>query len=144
MISLLDIPARLALGVIFMSHGCRKLFGWFGGRDYQDIPPILEKLGAHNVRLLLRSVGALQWISGFLVFCGLWTCWGAGFIAAEVLLGIALTQLPNGLFLNWKSVPGRQHGMEYNLAIIALTLPLICAGAGPWSLDFARAMGIVP
>jgi putative oxidoreductase len=130
-----DVPIRMALGAIFIAHGCRKLFGWFGGRDYQETPKLLEQLGAKPAHLLMVMAGVAQLLGALLVLFGFWTRIGATLLFAEVLIGIPLAHLEHGFFLNWRDEPGKGNGIEYNVAIMGLALSLILAGAGPWSLD---------
>jgi hypothetical protein len=55
-----DVPVRLALGAIFVAHGCRKLFGWFGGPDYQEMPKALQQLGSVWSTRILTIAGVAQ------------------------------------------------------------------------------------
>ena len=50
-------------------------------------------------------------------------------------VGIPLAHLENGFFLNWKQLTDKGHGIEYNVAILGLTLSIMLAGSGPLSLD---------
>ena len=132
-----DVPLRVSLGAIFIGHGCRKLFGWFGGHDYQETPKQLQRLGEKMTQVLMTLAGSAQLLGAFLVLFGLWTRLGASLLFAEVFIGIPLAHLEHGFFLNWKNLPGKGNGIEYNIAIMGLTLSLMLAGAGPFSLDVA-------
>lgn len=125
---------RVALGVIFFAHGAQKLFGWFGGHGLQGtvghfrqalrIPPALTVLVA-----LVETAGGLAMIVGFLARLA-----ALGFVG--VMLGaIAKVHWPNGFFLNWTLEPGKGHGYEMNLALIAMALAVLAGGAGIFSFD---------
>ncbi len=43
--------------------------------------------------------------------------------------------------MNWFNVPGRGHGIECNLAYLAMAVSLMLAGAGPISIDALRGGG---
>ena len=59
----------------------------------------------------------------------------AAFGVACVMVGaIWLVHWPNGFFMNWS---GKQagEGFEYHLLVIAISLALMIAGSGKWSVD---------
>jgi putative oxidoreductase len=45
-----------------------------------------------------------------------------------------MVHLPNGFFMNWF---GKQagEGFEYHLLVIGMSIALLIAGAGKWSVD---------
>jgi putative oxidoreductase len=46
----------------------------------------------------------------------------------------------HGFFLNWSITPGKGHGYEFNLALLAMTLSLLLSGPGKLALD--RTLGL--
>src|SRR2546422_6385499 len=53
-----------------------------------------------------------------------------------VMIGaIAKVHAKNGFFLNWELGPGKGHGYEVNLALIAMALACLLAGGGSVALD---------
>jgi len=53
-----------------------------------------------------------------------------------VMVGaIAKVHARNGFFLNWALTPGRGHGIEANLAYIAMAVACLLAGGGAFALD---------
>ena len=38
--------------------------------------------------------------------------------------------LPNGFFLNWNMVPGRGHGIEFNVVLLGALIALMLTGPG--------------
>jgi len=125
---------RVGLGVIFFAHGAQKVFGWFGGpglrgvigyfRQSLGIPAPLTVLAA-----LTELFGGLAMILGLLVRPA-----AVGLIAV-MLVAIIKVHAPNGFFLNWALEPGKGHGYEMNLALIAMALAVLVGGAGAVSID---------
>jgi putative oxidoreductase len=125
---------RVVLGVIFFAHGAQKVFGWFGGpglrgvigyfRQSLGIPAPLTVLAA-----LTELLGGVAMIVGFLVRPA------AVGLVLVMLVAIAKVHAPNGFFLNWALEPGKGHGYEMNLALIAMALAVLVGGAGILSID---------
>lgn len=124
---------RLGLGVIFFAHGAQKLFGWFGGGGLKatiagfrqmNIPPAATVIAA-----CVECFGGLAMLVGFL------TRPAALGLIVVMLVAITKVHARNGFFLNWYVTPGKGHGFEFNLALIAMALSLLIGGAGMWSVD---------
>ena len=125
---------RVALGIIFFAHGAQKVFGWFGGpglkgvianfRQALGVPAPLTVFAA-----LTELLGGLAMIGGFLVRPA-----AVGLIIV-MLVAIAKVHAPNGFFINWSLEPGKGHGFEMNLALIAMALGVLFGGAGWLSID---------
>jgi putative oxidoreductase len=79
-----------------------------------------------------ESFGALGLIMGLL------TRFSAFGMLCIMLGAIAMVHWPNGFFMNWF---GKQagEGFEYHLLVIGMSLALMVAGAGKWSVDGAIA-----
>jgi putative oxidoreductase len=127
------LVVRLVLGVIFVAHGAQKI-GVFGGdglsgtvdtfQTYWGIPAYLTYL-----TVLAELGGGLGLIFGFLTrLCGLG-------ILVVMIVAIAVVHGANG-FWNMGTASGSP-GFEFNLALAAMALYFLLAGAGPWSLDAA-------
>jgi putative oxidoreductase len=129
--------ARLGLGIIMLAHGVQKL-GAFGGAGWEGtintfqtqlgIPPILGGLV-----ILTEAVG------GALLIVGLFARAAALAVAIEMLVAAIKVHIPNGFFLNWYVTPGKGHGFEMNLALMALALTVLIDGAGRLAADTALA-----
>lgn len=125
---------RLALGAIFLAHGAQKLFGIWGGQGWEEtlrwfesqmqIPPALA-----GAVIFLEVLGGLALILGAL------TRVASILLAVEMVVAMSLVHLPNGFFLNWFNEPGRGHGVEYNLVLIAGLLMLAIEGPGSGAID---------
>jgi putative oxidoreductase len=127
------LVVRLALGVIFIAHGAQKVFGWFGGRGLSatiagfrqmNIPPAATVLAA-----FVECFGGLAVLVGFL------TRPAALGLIGVMLVAIAKVHVAHGFFLNWSITPGKGHGYEFNLALIAMALAILIGGGGVLSID---------
>jgi putative oxidoreductase len=128
------LVVRLGLGVIFFAHGAQKVFGWFGGaglrgtiesfRQHMGLPPAATVLAA-----LVECFGGLALIAGFLARPA------ALGLSAVMVVAIARVHARHGFFLNLGMTPGRGHGYEFNLALIAMALSIVVGGAGALSID---------
>jgi putative oxidoreductase len=128
---------RVMLGVVMFPHGAQKLLGWYGGfgfggtmgffTEQMHIPAVIAFLV-----ILGESFGALGLIVGFLTRL-------SAFGMLCIMLGaITLVHWPNGFFMNWF---GKQtgEGFEYHLLVIGMSIALLVAGGGKWSVDGAIA-----
>jgi putative oxidoreductase len=127
------LVVRLALGMIFFAHGAQKTFGWFGGHGLaatiggfraMGIPSFATALGAY-----VECLGGLAMIAGLLV-----RPVALGLIVV-MLVAVAKVHAAHGLFLNLAMTPGRGHGYEFNLALLAMALSILIGGAGVLSID---------
>ena len=124
---------RLSLGVAFLAHGSQKLFPIFGGPRLAGFAEGLGNMGLHPPMLWAVLSSLAEFGGGLLVLIGLLTRFGAAAIAVNMLVAVKLVHLKNGF---WAS----DHGYEYNLALIAMSLALVLAGAGALSLDSLIAL----
>jgi len=127
------LVVRIVLGIVFFAHGSQKTFGWFGGPGLSatiggfrqmNIPPAATALAA-----FIECFGGLALIVGFLARPA-----ALGLIAV-MLVAIAKVRGKNGFFLNFYLTPGKGHGYEFNLVLIAMALSIFIGGAGVLSID---------
>jgi putative oxidoreductase len=128
-----SLVLRVILGAVMLPHGAQKLFGWFGGFGFSGtmgfftsqlhIPAVLAFLV-----IMAESVGAVMLIVGFV---GRFAAFG---IACVMVGAIDLVHWPNGFFMNWF---GKQtgEGFEYHLLALAMSVAIMIAGSGRWSVD---------
>ena len=128
---------RVMLGIVMLPHGAQKLLGWFGGfgfagtmgffTDKMHLPWIVAFLV-----IMGESFGSLGLIVGFL------TRFSVFGVLCIMLGAIYMVHWPNGFFMNWF---GKQagEGFEYHLLVIGMSLALLIAGGGKWSVDGAIA-----
>jgi putative oxidoreductase len=130
------VAIRLALGVVFFAHGAQKVFGWWGGAGFSGTVAAFSAMGLPAPVTVL--VMAAELLGGIGVFLGALTRLAALGIAGVMVGAILLVHLPHGFFMNWELAPGRGHGIETNLALLAMAVSLILTGAGPLSIDALR------
>ena len=129
------LVVRVALGIVFAAHGSQKVLGWFGGHGLRatiagfkgmGIPPAAAALAA-----FIELVGGLALLVGFLARPA------AVGIIVIMLVAIAKVHARHGFFINFAGTPGRGHGVEFNVALIAMALSILIGGAGVLSIDRA-------
>lgn len=124
---------RVALGAVMFPHGAQKLFGWFGGFGFSGTMGFFtEKMNIPAplafLVILAESLGALALIAGFLGRV-------MAFLIGCVMIGaIWLVHLPNGFFMNWFGAQAGE-GFEYHLLVLGISVALMIAGSGKWSVD---------
>lgn len=118
---------RVALGVIFITHGAAKLFGGMEGTIgfFGSIGIPLPTVAAWAVALL-EFVGGISLVFGFLVTPI------SLLLTLHMLAGIVLVHAPNGW---WVIGPQANGGVEFNVALIAGLLMLVFGGPGLASID---------
>ena len=124
---------RLGLGIVMFPHGMQKLLGWFGGHGfvgtYQQFTEGMHFPAVVAVLVILaESLGSIGLIVGCL------TRIAAFGILCNMIGAIALVHWRNGFFMNWFGQQSGE-GFEYHLLVIAMSLALVVAGAGNWSID---------
>ncbi len=127
------LVVRLGLGIVFFAHGAQKTFGWFGGHGLSatiggfrqmNIPPAATALAAF-----------IECFGGLALIIGLLTRPVALALVLVMLVAIVKVHARNGFFLNFAMTPGKGHGYEFNLALIAMALSILIGGAGALSID---------
>jgi len=125
---------RLGLGIVFFAHGSQKVLGWFGG------PGLPGTVGYMKQSLGVPApLAALAALTEFLAGCGLLV----GFLARPAAVGIIAVMLvaiakvhgKHGFFINFSNTPGKGHGYEFNLVLLAMALSIVIGGAGALSID---------
>ncbi|HSH08941.1 MAG TPA: DoxX family protein [Oceanipulchritudo sp.] len=118
---------RIALGLIMIGHGAQKLFGWFGGYGLSGTGQFFaESLGMKPGVLMAALAGGGEFFGGLLVLVGLMTRPGAALIGFTML--VAIVKVHGGSFF----LPT---GMEYVLALLAMSVSLVISGGGKLSID---------
>ncbi len=133
------LAIRVTLGVIFIAHGGQKLLGLWGGAGLQATFDTFESNMGIPPWLTLTAVLA-EFFGGLAVLIGLLTRLASVSLAFVMLVAIFQAHLQHGFFMNWNLVRGVGHGIEFNLALLGMSLGLILSGPGQLSLD--RLLGI--
>jgi len=124
---------RITLGVIFFAHGAQKVFGWFGGYGLKGSTGYFVSIGLPLP--VAYAACFLELLGGIGLLLGLLTRLAALAIIAMMAGAVAKVHWPHGFFINWELAPGKGHGLEANLAFIAMAVACVIAGGGAWSLD---------
>lgn len=124
---------RLVLGLIFFMHGGQKVMGWFGGGGLTATVQAMTGMGLPAVLVYLVAFG--EFLGGIGLLTGTLTRVAAAGITIIMAGAIVTVHRKNGFFINWFMTPGKGHGFEYNLALIAMSLSLILGGGGRCAID---------
>ena len=128
------LAIRLSLGIIFVAHGGQELFGIWDGPGLP--PPIEFQRASGRIAAYLRLVAAATgFVGGIAVTVGLLTRIASLALALDMIAWIVKVHFVNGFFLNWSMTPGKGHGYEYNLALLAMSVTLLLSGPGKLALD---------
>jgi putative oxidoreductase len=121
------LAPRLVLGVILFAHGAQKLFGWFAGYGLEGTAGFFENnLGMTPGILWAGLAGGGEFVSGILLILGLATRFGA--LTSAITMVVAIITVHHSAFF----LPA---GMEYVLALIAISIALLISGGGALSVD---------
>lgn len=123
---------RLTLGTVFFAHGAQKMLGWWGGRGFSATMSGFEHTGIPAVFAFLAIVAEFFGAIGLIL--GLLGRVAAFVLACVMVVAIAKVHAVNGLFMNWG---GQQkgEGFEYHVLVLAITVAIMIAGSGAWSVD---------
>ena len=124
---------RVVLGVIFFAHGAQKVLGWFGGYGLKGTTGYLTSIGLP--RPIAYLVCFFEFLGGIGLIFGFLTRLAALAVLIVMIGAIAKVHAKNGFFLNWELGPGKGHGYEVNVALIAMALACLLAGGGSVALD---------
>jgi putative oxidoreductase len=124
----MNLPLRIALGVVFIGHGGGKTFGWFGGKGLADFVSHPTPFGFMRPTWLWMGAAAFaELFGGILVLAGMLTRVGALLIIFVMLTAMLGVHLKGGFFL--------PAGYEYTLVLLGMALALLIAGGGRLSVD---------
>jgi putative oxidoreductase len=110
---------RIIAGLLFISHGGQKLFGWFGG---QPVP----------IGSLFGVAGIIEIVLGALITIGLFTSIAAFVASGEMAGAYFIGHFPKSFW------PLENQG-EPAVLFCFIFLYMATQGSGIWSVDAARA-----
>jgi putative oxidoreductase len=125
---------RIATGVIFVAHGLTKLLPILGGGPGETARQFAA-MGLEPAYALGLAVGVVETLGGAATVVGAFTSWVAPALILDMLVAVARVHLDNGFFLNWTLAPGRGHGYEFDMLLIAALACLLLTGPGALSVD---------
>ena len=122
------LPIRLALGGIMFAHGAQKVLGSFGGPGFNAFISSPETpFSFMQPAWLWWALAALsEFLGGIFIVLGLFTRVGAFFVLCTMLTAVF------GVHWPWFFAP---RGIEYPLALSAMSVALLISGGGMASVD---------
>lgn len=130
MIDLALLILRVVVGAIFVAHGAQKLFGSFGGPGLKGTTGFFDQLGLKPAGAMALAAGLTEFVGGLLVAVGFLTPVAALGLVVVMAVAAITVHIGNGFF-------AAEGGYEFNLALGAVALSLVIAGAGAYSVDGA-------
>lgn len=115
------LPIRLALGIIFASHGWEKLNGPLGTPEGFNI----ESWGWPYPVFWAWLVALVEFVGGIFVAVGLLTRVAAAFIGSVLVVALLKGRLASGLL----------GGFELEFSLLMMALALLLTGGGRISVD---------
>lgn len=126
--SISPLSLRIVAGIIFTAHGAQKLFAWFGGYGLEGTGQWMESIGLAPGYLMALMAGSAEFFGGLFLIFGLLTRPTSFILAITMAVAIFSVHIDNGLFMT-------ANGYEFSLALLAISISLLCSGAGKLSLD---------
>lgn len=127
------LTSRVIVGIVVLSHGVQKLFGWFGGYGFDGTMAFFtETVGIpYGFGLAIigtETLGMVALIAGFF----------SRYLGVSVIVimvgAILTTHVQNGFFMNWSGTASGE-GYEFHVLLITLALATVINGSGVYSLD---------
>ena len=125
------IAARAVLALLFIYHGSRRLFGWFGGPGiHQSADYFAQTAHLHPGELFAVLSGVTEFFGGLALAIGLLSRLAGAAIFVDMMMAIVTVTWANGI-----NSTGGNSGYELNLALGTLALMIAFFGAGRFSID---------
>ena len=124
------LPIRLALGGIMFAHGAQKVLGTFGGPGFNAfINNSQAPFSFMRPAWLWWALAAFsEFLGGILIVFGLFTRVGAFFVLCTMITAV--------FGYHWPAFFAPR-GIEYPLALGAMSIALLISGGGMASVDMA-------
>jgi putative oxidoreductase len=125
------VVVRLVLAWIFIYHGARRLFGWFGGAGFhQSTLYFANTAGLRPGAFFAGASGFIEFFGGIALAVGLLARLAGAGIFVDMMMAIITVTWSNGI----NATTGKS-GYELNLALGFLALVIAVFGAGRFSID---------
>ena len=126
------LALRIPVGIIFAAHGAQKLFGWFDGYGLEGTGKWMASIGIEPGMLMAALAGGAEFFGGLALLLGLLVRPASAVLGFTMLVAILSVHIGNGLFMS-------NNGIEFGLALLAVTVSLLVSGAGRISVDAVLA-----
>jgi len=125
------LVARIVLAWVFIYHGGRTLFGWFGGPGVHRASIFYGTIAhLHPATFFTVLGGSIELFGGAAVGLGVFGRFAAACLAGDMAIAMATVTLANGMA---SSAPGG--GYELNLGLAGLAFVVALVGTGRYSGD---------
>lgn len=121
------LTLRIALGIMFATHGLQKAFAMFSGPGIGGFSEMLSGLGFAPSIFWAYLAGYTELIGGLFLALGILPRASAFSLLILIIVATIKVHLKNGLFLS-------NGGFEYNMIIMSICIAIILLGAGKFSL----------
>ena len=118
---------RITIGIIFLVHGMKKLFGAFGGGGVDGTIQLVANMGFTPAGLWAWALILAEFLGGIFLILGILPRLSALSIAIIMIVAIVKIHGPRGFF-------AMQGGFEYQLLILASCISIMLTGGGRLSL----------
>ncbi|MGE2730867.1 DoxX family protein [Mycolicibacterium vaccae] len=127
---------RVAVGVLLISHGLQKMFGWFGGEGIGGFRDYLTDVGFRHADILSYVAAGGQIVAGVLLVIGLFTPVAAAGALAYLVTAILAEAMDahNDARLSAFLTDGH----EYEVLLLLVVAALVLVGPGRYSGDRGR------
>jgi putative oxidoreductase len=130
----IPVPLRLAVAAVFVAHGAQKVLGSWQGPGFSKFISFPAPYAFMKPAWVWMGAAALsELVGGVLILLGLLTRVGAFFIACTMLVAV--------LGVHWPNFFSSNKGLEYPMALLAMSLALLISGGGIASIDLALSGG---
>ena len=123
------LALRLAAGLVLAGHGAQKLFGWWGGPDFEFMVTSLGQSGYTPARFFAYLLGYSELLGGLFLALGLLTP-----LASAAVIGVMFNAVVG---VHWHSGVWAQNG-GYELALLFGVAALSVGFTGPGRLSLDR------
>lgn len=127
------LGARIILAWVFIYHGGRTLFGWFGGPGVTQAAVFFGTVAhLHPATLFAVLSGVIEFFGGIAVGLGIFGRLAAAGLVGDMVIAMVTVTFGNGIAAN---APHPGGGYELNLALLGVALVVAFLGTGRFSLD---------
>ncbi|AWW35557.1 DoxX family protein [Streptomyces cadmiisoli] len=124
------LALRVGAGLVLLAHGCRKLFGWFGGKGIAGSGADFAAIGFRRGRLNALMAGLSEAVGGASLALGFLTPLAAAAVLGTMLVACSV-HAPAFFALDG----------GYELPAVYALVATVVAVAGPGELSVDEALG---